>query len=301
MSHTPAPLDSSALTRALLVPSGGFARVEVVDELGSSNVELAKGAAAQPEQWPSPSVLIANSQIAGKGRLDRVWEVPAGSAMISSVFLRPDAANFAATGYGWLSILAGVALCQGIRAETGIEARLKWPNDVVVGGRKLAGILAQVVPPRTTDDGGSSSPGVVVGAGANISQQRSELPVERATSLTLELGEAGTAVDRNVLLPAYLNRFARLFHDFASVGGDATRPLGDGPSLHRLASDFMTTLGVSVRAELPGGVMLHGTAESMGTGGELEVRDANGKLHTVSAGDVLHLRRVGDGGELGYA
>jgi len=302
MSRTPATLDRRAVELALLAPRGEFARVEMVEEISSTNAQLAADAASDPAQWPEPSVLIANSQFAGKGRLDRSWNVPAGAALISSVFLRPDPATFDVTGYGWLSIAAGVALCQAVQGETGVQARLKWPNDVVVGGRKLAGILAQVVAPIAAADGGTRGPGVVVGAGVNISQQRAELPVERATSLALELGLAAeSAPDRSVLLPAYLNRFARLYRDFARAGGDATRPLGDGASLQRLASELMTTLGTDVRAELPGGQMLHGNATGLGPHGELEIRDADGVLHTVTAGDVVHLRRVGDSGEAGYA
>ncbi|MGA7205742.1 MAG: biotin--[acetyl-CoA-carboxylase] ligase [Specibacter sp.] len=278
-------------------------------ETGSTNADLAAEAAADPAAWPDLSVLIADSQIAGKGRLQRSWDVPAGAAMISSVLLRPtdpvagmEAPAFLATGYGWLSILAGVALCQAVQAETGAPAQLKWPNDVLLNGRKLAGILAQVVPASPSGpepangDGGRRGPGVVVGAGVNISQQREQLPVDRATSLELEVG---VGVDRNVLLPAYLNRFARLYKEFVAVGGDALRPLGGRESAHALASGLMGTLGTQVRAELPGGAMVYGTAERLDSGGELEIRDGE-TLHAVSAGDVVHLRRTVDGG-IGYA
>ncbi|ALE07615.1 hypothetical protein AL755_06450 [Arthrobacter sp. ERGS1:01] len=311
-------MDTRALEGALTHPRGQFRRVSVVDETGSTNTDLATSAAADSAGWPDLSVLVANSQIAGKGRLDRVWEVPAGTSMISSVLLRPTdpsvhpgAPAFAPTGYGWLSVLAGIALCQAVRAETGAPALLKWPNDVLLNGRKLAGILAQLVAPppagvtsgvsaggvRGAADGAGPGPAVVVGAGVNISQQREQLPVDRATSLELEID---SAVDRNELLPAYLNRFAGLYRDFVAVGGDALRPLSGGESVHALASGLMLTLGTQVRAELPGGQMLHGTAVRLGPGGELEIRDGDGAMHTVSAGDVVHLRRTGSDG-VGYA
>ncbi|MGO4384990.1 biotin--[acetyl-CoA-carboxylase] ligase [Specibacter sp. RAF43] len=324
MSHTLPALDNSALTHALMRPRGQFRRVKVVAETGSTNADLAADAAASPADWPDLSVVIADSQVRGRGRLDRVWEAPAGSAMISSVLLRPPAhaagigaPRFALTGYGWLSILAGVALCQAVRAVSGVPAALKWPNDVVVDGRKLAGLLAQVVSPSPDEAG----PAVVVGAGVNIGQTRAQLPVDRATSLRLELpgrgpdpGRPNTArpktalpniagLDRNVMLPEYLNRLGRLYGDFVAVGGDARRPLAgavsdghsSGLSLHALAGLAMTTLGARVRAELPGGRQLFGTAESLGADGGLNVRDAAGALHAVSAGDVVHLRRVLDG------
>jgi BirA family transcriptional regulator, biotin operon repressor / biotin---[acetyl-CoA-carboxylase] ligase len=301
MSRTPPALDEQALGSALTYPAGLFRRVSVVVETGSTNADLAAHAAADPAAWPDLSVLIADSQIAGKGRLDRSWQVPAGDAMISSVLLRPSdpavrlgAPAFNVTGFGWLSILAGVALCQAVREVTAAPAVLKWPNDVLLNGRKLAGILAQIVP--ATPSSSQAGPGVVVGAGVNISQEREQLPVDRATSLALEVG---TGLDRNILLPAYLNRFARLYQDFVAVGGDALQPLSGGASVHDLASGLMATLGTEVRAELPGGTMLHGTAARLGAGGELEIRDGDG-VHTVTAGDVVHLRRTGHGG-VGYA
>lgn len=319
MSRTLPTLDKRGLIVALTHPRGPFRRADVVGETGSTNADVVAGVSANPAAWPDLSVLIANSQIAGKGRMDRVWEVPAGTAMISSILLRPadlaahpGAPAFAPTGFAWLSVLAGIALCQAVAAETGAQAALKWPNDVLLNGRKLAGILAQLVAPgavRTgaaagatahtpAEGGGRTGAAVVVGMGVNISQQRAELPVDRATSLELE---TGAPVDRNLLLPAYLLRFAVLYQDFVAVGGDAMRPLGGGESVHGLASGLMATLGTDVRAELPGGRMLFGTAVRLGPGGELELRDATGGMHTVSAGDVVHLRRTGDGAGVGYA
>lgn len=315
MSRTPPSLDESALKSALTHPRGPFRRADVVGETGSTNADLAAGAAAEPGAWPDLSVLIANSQVAGKGRLDRVWEVPAGAAMISSVLVRPTDASahpgvpaFDPAGHAWLSVLAGIALCKAVAAESDAEPVLKWPNDVLLNGRKLAGILAQLVVPSRdaargtgrilADDAGRPGPAVVVGMGVNISQQRVELPVDRATSLELE---TGVPVDRNVLLPAYLTRFARLYNEFVAVRGDALRPLGGGESAHALASGLMSTLGTDVRAELPGGRMLFGTAVRLGRTGDLELRDAGGVMHAVSAGDVVHLRRAGHAGGVDYA
>ena len=315
-------------------PQGRFGRVEVVGSTGSTNTDLAASAAAPGEHWPDLSVLIADAQEAGQGRMGRSWEVPAGAAMISSVFLRPGeqslqsggktdfpasavaAPAFAATGYGWLSVLAGLALCGAVRSCAGVPAELKWPNDVVVRGRKLAGILAQVVPGRSVQapgvpggysvpapsvPGGSSAapgPGVVVGVGVNVSARAHELPGEKATSLLLE---DAAELDRNVLLPAYLLKFADLYREFVAVGGDATRPLTGGSSVLELAQASMGTLGQKVRAELPGGAMLHGTATALANDGSLLLRDASGAVHAVNAGDVIHLRRTGTDGSVNYA
>lgn len=304
-------LDAEALKAALLRPLGGLARVEVVESTGSTNTDLAAHAASPDAHWPDLSVLVANAQEDGKGRLGRSWVVPAGAAMISSVFLWPGersaatgaAAPFAPTGYAWLSILAGVALCGAVRTVAGVPAELKWPNDVVANGRKLAGILAQVVPAPAANAGYTTTqagPGVVVGAGLNVSLAEGELPTERATSLLLA-GAAGDGLDRNALLPAYLNGFAALYRDFVAAGGDARVPLAGGASLLDLAGGLMGTLGREVRAELPGGTMLLGTATGLADDGGLLLRDAQGTVHTVSAGDVVHLRRTGPDGAVRYA
>ncbi|MHA7306775.1 biotin--[acetyl-CoA-carboxylase] ligase [Arthrobacter sp. TMN-49] len=313
MTGAAVTLNQQALKAALMHPGGPFGRVEIIGTTGSTNTDLATSAAAPDQHWPDLSVLIADAQEAGKGRLGRAWVVPAGSAMISSVFLRPaeqalSAAGrttppFAATGYAWLSILAGVALCEALRTHTSVPAVLKWPNDVVVNGRKLAGILAQLVP------GTPGGPGVVVGVGVNVSTNADQLPTDRATSLLLA-GASPESRDRNLLLPAYLKAFAALYSEFVGVAGDATAPLGRGTgggslsagrSLLELAAHYMSTLGQDVRAELPGGTMLAGTALALGADGSLLLRDGAGTVHTVSAGDVIHLRRTASDGTLKYA
>lgn len=298
-------LRAPELKAALLYPEGAFGRVELVESTGSTNTDLATAAAVPEQHWPDLSVLIANAQEAGKGRLGRSWVVPAGAAMISSVLLRPGANQpgnppFAPTGYAWLSIVAGIALCRSVKSVAGIPAELKWPNDVVVNGRKVAGILAQVVPAGHT--GGHDGPGVVVGAGLNVAARRDELPTDRATSLLLE-GADGAGLDRNALLPAYLNGFAALYQQFLAAGGDARNPLGGGAgaTLLEVATGHMSTLGKEVRAELPGGVILTGTATALAADGGLLLRDAGGTTHTVSAGDVVHLRRTGPDGTVHYA
>ncbi|MDD0857221.1 hypothetical protein NHF46_04370 [Arthrobacter alpinus] len=104
-----------------------------------------------------------------------------------------------------------------------------------------------------------------------------------------------------MLLPAYLNNFARLYQAFVAVGGNAQAPLQGGASAVDLARNLMSTLGQEVRAELPGDALLYGTAVDLNSDGSLLLRDAAGTEHTVSAGDVVHLRRTGPDGALGYA
>ncbi len=288
-------------------PHGDFGRVEVVASAGSTNADLAAGAADSHQYWPDLSVLIADAQPAGKGRMGRVWEVPAGAAMISSLLVWPGnqpatggsaGPGFSATGYGWLSILAGVALCESLRPLTGVAADLKWPNDVVVGGRKLAGILAQVVPAPGVGPRAQEGFGVVIGVGVNVSLTVEELPTDRATSLFLQ---GATTIDRNGLLGAYLNTFASRYREFVGVGGDSQLPMASGQSMVELAGKYLSTLGQEVRAELPGGKTLHGTAVALGPDGGLEIRARDGLRHHVNAGDVIHLRRTAPDGTVKYA
>ena len=281
-------LDAAALSAALCAPGGPFARFELVQETGSTNADLVERAGLGPGEWPDLSVLTAEMQRAGRGRLGRSWVAPERSSLIVSILLRPVGASgrpLATTSYSWLSLLTALALAESIEARTEIRARLKWPNDVTVDGRKLAGILAQFVP---SADG--APPAVVVGAGLNVSLTDSELPVPTATSLLLEY--AGTT-DRNILIQSFLRNFAALYAEFCAVEGDALAALGDGKSLRAKVSERTHTLGREVRAELPGGGELNGRALSLDASGALVVRDGDGERHVVSAGDVVHLRPAG--------
>jgi BirA family biotin operon repressor/biotin-[acetyl-CoA-carboxylase] ligase len=153
-----------------------------------------------------------------------------------------------------------------------VDARLKWPNDVLVGDRKLAGILAE-----------QAADVIVVGTGINVSTTRAELPVETATSLALE-GVAGAS--RPELLVAVLAEIQRRY--LAWAGGDSP---GD-PDAGGLRGEYRrrsATLGRRVRVEFPGGHTVSGTALDVDTDGRLVISGANRPL-AVSAGDVVHLR-----------
>ncbi|GAB3538359.1 biotin--[acetyl-CoA-carboxylase] ligase [Arthrobacter tecti] len=278
-------LDEAGLREVLCSPRGQFARLELVEATGSTNTDLVRLAEQDAAGWPDLSVLTAEEQTAGRGRLDRKWTAPERSSLIVSVLLRPltkTGRPLPTQSYGWLSLLAALALSESIEERTEISPQLKWPNDVHVDGRKLAGVLAQLVPGAN-----GAPPAVVVGCGVNVSLTDQELPVPNATSLLLE---HATTTDRNVLLKAYLRRLADSYTEFTVVDGDASRPWTDGKSLQLRVSDRMVTLGQDVRAELPNGTMLTGRAMNLDTHGALVVRDDDGERHTVAAGDVVHLR-----------
>ncbi|MGJ9401678.1 biotin--[acetyl-CoA-carboxylase] ligase [Arthrobacter sp. KK5.5] len=274
-----APLDGAALRSDLLAPAGPFARVETVESTGSTNADIAASAAADPAEWPDLCVLATDFQSAGKGRLERVWQAPPRSALAVSVLFRPTTADggpLPAGAYGWLSMLCALALAESIGASTAVEARIKWPNDVLVGGKKVAGLLAQLVAQGPV-------PAVVVGSGVNVGLTEGELPVPTATSLLLE---GASTTDNTVVLTAYLRRVAELYRGFVDEGGEADAGLRE-----RVAAR-MATLGARVRAELPDGSTLEGEAVGLDADGALRIRSAQGTETALRAGDVVHLRRA---------
>jgi biotin-[acetyl-CoA-carboxylase] ligase BirA-like protein len=262
------PLNERALNRALVRPEGLWREIRVVREAGSTNAdlaELARGGAAPG------LVLVAETQTAGRGRMGRTWTAPARSGLAFS-FLLPGEQDSARLG--WLPLLAGIAVVSALRGFADIEgvpagrmreAALKWPNDVLIGDRKLAGILAERV-----------ETGVVVGIGLNVSLRESELPVPTATSLAIE----GAPADRDPVLRAILRELDRWHMEFQVGGVEALRETYKG---------FCSTLGRQVRVELPGGTTLTGEACDIEDAGRLVVRADDGD-HLLSAGDVVHVR-----------
>jgi BirA family biotin operon repressor/biotin-[acetyl-CoA-carboxylase] ligase len=269
------PLNERALNRALVHPGGLWREIRVVAETGSTNADLAALARSGADEG---LVLVAEAQTAGRGRLDRAWTAPPRSGLAFSVLLRPEVPL---ARLGWLPLMAGVAVVSALRGFAEVEgatrggmagAALKWPNDVLIRGRKLAGILAE----RAGD-------AVVLGVGLNVSLRADELPVPTATSLALEDAPA----DRDPVLRAILRE---LDVRYAALGRE-----GAEEPLRRSYKELCATLGRQVRVELPGGApggpggVLTGEAVDIDETGRLVVRAADGE-HALSAGDVVHVR-----------
>jgi BirA family transcriptional regulator, biotin operon repressor / biotin---[acetyl-CoA-carboxylase] ligase len=263
------PLDAAAVRRALVGPGQLWREIDVVATAPSTN-DLVAGLARAGA--PEGTVVVTEHQTAGRGRLDRTWTTPARAALTLSALLRPR--NVPASHWPWLPLLTGVALADSLRRTAEVDAQLKWPNDVLIGQRKVAGILLERVET-------SQGPAAVVGMGVNVSSRPDELPVSSATSLALE--HAATT-DRSVLLRSLLRTLAALYADWAGVGGDPARGLAD--SYARRCS----TLGRVVHVELPTGQPVVGLAREVDVAGRLVVAAADGTLTALSAGDVTHLR-----------
>jgi BirA family biotin operon repressor/biotin-[acetyl-CoA-carboxylase] ligase len=276
--HSPAldvaVLDAARLNGALAPWPGLWREVRVVEETGSTNADLLAEAQAGAREG---LVLVAEEQTAGRGRMGRRWISPPRRALTFSVLLRPAVP---AGLLGWVPLLAGVAVASALEYTAGVDARLKWPNDVLVDGAKIAGILAE--------RWGSA---VVVGTGINVLQQRGELPVPTATSLLMaqEVGPVDDADTRERLLTAVLDEFARWYRAWL----DQPRPGdADGCGLREEYLRRSGTVGAAVTVMLPGGQNLTGTAAGIDAAGRLEIRTPAG-LVQVSAGDVVHLRGTG--------
>jgi BirA family biotin operon repressor/biotin-[acetyl-CoA-carboxylase] ligase len=258
------PLSAAALHRALVRPGSLWTDVTVVDSTGSTNADLAKAALAGAAEG---AILVAEEQVAGRGRLGRTWTVPARSGLTFSILLRPKVAMAA---HGWLPLLCGVAAASAVRRLAEVDVRLKWPNDLLIGERKLAGVLAE-----RADDG------VVVGMGLNVSLRPEELPVETATSLAIE---KAACTDRDPLLRAVLREIDTHYAEWTAADGDA-----ETCGLRSAYLAVSATVGRQVRVELPGERVLTGRATGVDRSGHLQVEGEH-ERYTLSAGDVVHLR-----------
>jgi BirA family biotin operon repressor/biotin-[acetyl-CoA-carboxylase] ligase len=259
-------LDADALTSALVGGDSPWRSVQVLETVGSTNAVLAAEAA---EDAPEGTVLVAEHQEAGRGRLERAWISPPRAGLTVSVLLRPDVP---ASRRSWLPLLTGGALAEAVGEVAGVRAALKWPNDLLAStGGKLAGILAE-----------ATQGAVVVGVGLNVSTTAPELP-EGGTSLLLA---GATSLDREALLVGYLHALGARYRRWSEALGD---PVGSG-----LARDYLgwsATVGTPVAVTLPDGTVLEGVAEAVDWDGRLVVATPAGRVELAS-GDVRHVRRA---------
>ncbi|MEW2126009.1 biotin--[acetyl-CoA-carboxylase] ligase [Streptomyces sp. NPDC058369] len=263
------PLNVPALRRGLLRPGALWTALDVVESTGSTNTDLAARAGSLSEG----TVLVAEEQTAGRGRLERTWTAPARSGLFFSVYLTPG--NVPAERWGWLPLLTGVAAATGLARAAGVDMALKWPNDLLVTvdsqERKTGGILAE----RAGD-------GVVIGIGLNVSLRADELPAPTAASLALA---GAVSVDRETLLRGVLRSLEHWYGLWRDADGDAA-----ASGLQEAYAAGCATLGKAVRAQLPGDRVLTGEAVAIDGDGRLVLSTGVGLREPVSAGDIVHLR-----------
>lgn len=260
------PVDLAVLARAQTVH--GRWTVRSVVETGSTNDDLA---AAAREGAGDGQVLIGEWQHTGRGRLGRTWTAPAGSGLTMSVLLVLPTVPPARRG--WIGALTGLSLVAAVGRVAGVDAALKWPNDLLVDGVKCAGLLAE-----------ATADGVVVGFGLNVTLHRDELPRPDATSLLLA-GASG--LDRALIAAAVLDDLAGRLDRWTAADGDPDRS-----GLRAEYRRHLATLGSRVRVERPDGASVTGTARDVTADGALVVDTAAGP-RTFTAADVQHLRPAG--------
>jgi BirA family transcriptional regulator, biotin operon repressor / biotin---[acetyl-CoA-carboxylase] ligase len=265
------PLNAAALRAELIGTGLGWRHLDVVEQTGSTNADLLERAAGGTDI--AGAVLLAEHQTAGRGRHGRGWSASPRAQITMSVAV--SVVDVPVTGWGWLPLATGVAVVDAVTPllpGTGVRVGLKWPNDVLAGSGdttgKLAGILAEV-----------ARPVVVIGLGLNVTQAPDEVDGPGATSL-LDLGVA--APDRDRLVVAVLRELGgRIVAWQAARGAD-----------WQLAADYRArslTIGTRVRAQLPGGKDIVGTASGIDDHGRLCLETGTETV-VVSAGDVVHLR-----------
>jgi BirA family transcriptional regulator, biotin operon repressor / biotin---[acetyl-CoA-carboxylase] ligase len=252
-------------------------RLDHLEHTGSTNDDLvARATGPDGASWPSLSVVVTMDQRAGRGRLGRSWVAPAGSSLAASVLLRIE--GVPVERWAWVPLLAGAAMTRAVRSalasvpEPVPDVTLKWPNDVLIDGAKVSGILCELLPGA-----------VVVGSGVNVSLGDEDLPTLTSTSLAL----AGVPEpDADALLAAYLTELARLVARFSAAAGDA-----EASGLREEVQGLCGTIGADVRVHLPDGTALEGRATGLDALGRIVIRTASDSAPTaIAAGDVTHLR-----------
>jgi BirA family biotin operon repressor/biotin-[acetyl-CoA-carboxylase] ligase len=244
-------------------------RIHWLQSTASTNDVAARLAESGAEEG---TIVVAETQTAGRGRHGRVWFSPPGAGLYASLIVRPGLATTNDEHPAALLTLAsGVAIAEAVRAATGLPAQIKWPNDVLVGGRKLAGILAEAALH------GNALQFIVVGFGVNL--HRASYPVELASRVTSIEAETNRAADRALVLAEIVAATGERYGDLRARRFDVILS-----AWRRLASSLP---GAHVEWDSPAGV-LRGRAEDIDRHGALLVR-IGGKVERVVAGEVRWL------------
>ncbi|MEJ6013554.1 biotin--[acetyl-CoA-carboxylase] ligase [Corynebacterium sp. H127] len=251
------PLNIDALCAATQLP-----RIDYTAETGSTNADLVKAALQGAPEW---TAAVTEYQSAGRGRHGRVWTAPPMSQATMSILIRPSTS--AVERLGTMPLVTGLALIDAL-SDT-YDVALKWPNDVLINGRKVCGILAEVAQFQP-------EPAIVIGLGLNVSLSEGELPVPHAISLEM----VGGPVDRTVLVGSVL----------IALKERLTQWMNDEPTLMRDYRAVCSSIGQQVRVHLPGDKELLGECIGVADDGLIQVQSADAVVHEIAAGDVVHLR-----------
>ncbi|MGI6550830.1 MAG: biotin--[acetyl-CoA-carboxylase] ligase [Syntrophomonadales bacterium] len=240
----------------------GYFYYPEIDSTNNRALELAA------EGYPEGTVVVAETQTAGRGRRGRTWHSPARHGIYLSVILRPP---LPVREVPRVSLLVGVAVAETLEAEYDLPARVKWPNDILVNHRKIAGILSEVV---TSPQQGVDY--IVTGIGLNINNPLEDFPPDLRTDPTSVMAERDTPVSRVRILQGLLMRLESRYYQLLA---------GDWGGILKKGKDLSMVLGQEIKFDTPGGLAA-GRAVDIDNDGFLLVQDEKGKTHTVMSGEV---------------
>jgi BirA family transcriptional regulator, biotin operon repressor / biotin---[acetyl-CoA-carboxylase] ligase len=247
-------------------------RIELFDSLPSTNREAAQLAQAEVEHG---TVVVADCQTAGRGRLSRTWFSPAGANLYCSIILRKTRPPERFTEWlSWLPLISALAAAEAIEQVSSLHVSVKWPNDLLISEQKIGGILCE------SGTGTQSGPFQIIGIGINVNVDHDDWPADLRGSATSIWQERKIVVDRNRLLAQLLLELEQCLDELALHG------------MNRLTSAYhqrCSTIGRSIQATLASGDVIVGLAEGIGQDGSLRVRP-----QTIKSGlgtpEMLHLR-----------
>src|SRR6476620_8286647 len=273
------PMTSQAVTMALCTTALGRS-LHIVEETSSTN----SAALALAQQGAvDGTVVIADAQTSGRGRLGRHWHSPRGKNLYASILLRrAPLPKDVSRWLSWAPLLSAVAVARAIQVVTALKPSLKWPNDILLGQRKVGGLLCE------SSGMGSAQPVVIVGIGVNVNMWRDAFPEDLRHLGTSLAAEAGHPFDRTSLLAMILSELELRYDAFFS---DTSADIQHEYVLR------CSTIGQAVRADLAHGEWIEGQATSLADDGSLRIlvedsSDARkrGSVVVLRAGDVTHLR-----------
>ena len=254
---------SKAEIESLMDTKWAGSNVVYYDEIDSTNNRAKE---AGDNKAPHGTLFVADMQVAGKGRRGRVWQSPAGSSIYMTILLYPEISPLKAPQ---LTLVMAIAVAEGIKEVTGLDTKIKWPNDIVVNGRKICGILTEM---STEIDYINH---VVIGAGINVNQD--DFPEDiRKTASSLKM-EFGKQVKRSELIAAIMKSFEKDYEIFVKTE--------DLSGLQELYNSMLVNLDRDVKVLEPGNEY---EAHALGINktGELIVRTAEGEEKEIYAGEV---------------
>lgn len=274
--HPSHPLNVDSIRSTLATKLLGR-RIDLFEQLASTNLEAIALAQADVEHG---TVVIADCQTAGRGRLARTWFSPGGLNVYCSIVLRFHLQpNRQQEWLSWLPLITALAAAESIESVAQTRVSLKWPNDLLLSGRKVGGILCENI--QTSPSG----PFQIIGIGVNVNMEPEDFPIELRESATSLRHETRTVVDRNRLLAQFLQELEQCLDEFTNRGSQ------------KLAVAYQlrcSTIGSKVRAILAGGSELTGHADSIGQDGSLRMIIQSGtsptKIIELHAADIVHLK-----------